>query len=171
MLNGQSTVLQDELLKLDNQLCYALYAASRRVIRAYNDILAELQITYPQYVVLLVLWEWDRTGMITPNYVELGKRVELDAGTLTPILTRLEARGLVIRTIPTTDRRERHISLTKQGRALRRRALRVPLALIERSPLSLTDLVKLRDDLKRLNNGMASAPVGGAVKKRTARAT
>lgn len=146
-----------EMLSLDEHLCYALYVASRRVIRAYAEPLAELGITHPQYLVMLVLWEWDRTGMATPNYLELGRRVDLDSGTLTPLLNRLEARGLITRTAPEHDRRERYVTLTKEGRALRKRAQRVPLALAARSPLPVTELAKLRDALHRLSDGLAQA--------------
>jgi DNA-binding MarR family transcriptional regulator len=143
-------------LQLDNQLCFALHSTSRLVIRGYNALLEELGLTYPQYLVLLVLWEWEATGYETPNYLALGKRLDLDSGTLTPLLNRMEANGLVIRKRPTHDKRERYIKLTRAGRALKRRARKVPTTLVERSPVPLEELVHLRNVLKRLRNALTA---------------
>jgi DNA-binding MarR family transcriptional regulator len=143
------------LLKLDNQVCFALHSTSRLVIRKYQTILEGLGITYPQYLVLLVLWEWEETSFEEPNYLALGKRLELDSGTLTPLLNRMEANGLVVREAPLHDKRERYIRLTKAGRALKRRVRKVPLALLKNSPVPLDELIQLRNALLRLRNALS----------------
>jgi DNA-binding MarR family transcriptional regulator len=143
-------------LQLDNQLCFALHSTSRLVIRGYNALLEELGLTYPQYLVLLVLWEWEENGYETPNYLALGKRLDLDSGTLTPLLNRMEANGLVTRKRPRHDKRERYIKLTRAGRALKRRARRVPVTLVERSPVPLSELIQLRNELRRLRDALTA---------------
>jgi DNA-binding MarR family transcriptional regulator len=143
------------LLQLDNQLCFALHSTSRVVIRKYHAALEAVGVTYPQYLVLLVLWEWERTNWPSPNYLALGKRLDFDSGTLTPLLNRMEANGLIKRTTPAHDRRERHIKLTAAGRALKKRLRRVPLTLIENSPVPLAELLDLRNALLRLRNALA----------------
>ena len=111
-------------LSLDQQLCFALYSASRAMTRAYGPLLEPLGITYPQYLVLLVLWERDAASV-----KELGERLALDSGTLTPLLKRLEQRGLVARARDVDDERVVRVRLTKDGRALRAQARRVPAEL------------------------------------------
>jgi DNA-binding MarR family transcriptional regulator len=139
-------VRTSDALRLDNQLCFALYAASRAMIRAYQPLLEPLELTYPQYLVMLVLWEQDG-----PSVRELGDRLQLDSGTLTPLLKRLEARGLVRRQRDTTDERVVHVTLTDAGRALRRRAQRVPEKLLcALEPLPLKDVASLRERLRQL---------------------
>lgn len=142
-------------LQLDEQVCFALHSTARVVIRQYQELLAEVGITYPQYLVLLVLWEWDRVDWAPRTYLELGKRLDFDSGTLTPLLNRMEASGLIKRVIPLHDKRERHIMLTSAGRALKRRLRRAPLTLIEKSPVPIAELLKLRNALLRLRDGLA----------------
>ena len=142
------------LLQLDNQLCFALHSTSRIVIRKYHAALDAVGITYPQYLVLLVLWEWESVDFPSPNYLALGKRLDFDSGTLTPLLNRMEASGLIKRAIPTYDKRERHIRLTAAGRALKKKLRRVPLTLIENSPVPLAELLDLRNALIRLRNAI-----------------
>lgn len=108
-------------LKLDRQLCFKLYAASRQVVRAYKPMLDALQLTYPQYLVMLVLWEWDELAPSQPTVKALGERLLLDSGTLTPLLKRLQAAGLVERRRSDADEREMHLCLSKEGRELRNR--------------------------------------------------
>lgn len=139
-----------ELLRLDNQLCFALHAAARDVVRAYRPLLGKLGLTYSQYLVLLVLWEWERTHEARPTLNALGARLSLDSGTLTPLLNRLEQRGLVRSRRPRDDQRERVLRLTAPGRRLEARARRVPIELLRCSSLPLGDLLRLRDELKRL---------------------
>jgi DNA-binding MarR family transcriptional regulator len=144
----------DRLLELDNQLCFALHAAARQVVRAYRPVLGELGLTYPQYLVLLVLWGWRRDGEQRPTVSALGERLALDSGTLTPLLTRLERRGLCARTRSPHDERERFVQLTAEGGALEARARAVPLALLRCSTLPLGELLGLRDQLKRLRGAL-----------------
>jgi DNA-binding MarR family transcriptional regulator len=106
----------DQALLLDNQLCFALYSASLAMTKLYKPLLDELGLTYPQYLVMLVLWEGD--GLMVS---ELGQRLYLDSGTLTPLLKRLESAGLVSRMRAAEDERRVHIHLTAAGRTLRER--------------------------------------------------
>ncbi len=116
--------MQDaELLYLDQQLCFRLYTASRLVIRAYQPLLKELDITYPQYLVLMLMWEWRDKEQPSGTVGQLGKRLQLDSGTLTPLLKRMENRGLVQRRRGQEDERERHIELTDKAFAMRQCAL------------------------------------------------
>ncbi|WP_410592046.1 MarR family winged helix-turn-helix transcriptional regulator [Amycolatopsis sp. lyj-23] len=110
--------------RLDEQACFALYAASRAVTDAYRPMLGELDLTYPQYLVLLVLWESDARPV-----KEIGEALYLDYGTLSPLLKRLEANGLVTRTRLPADERTVVVSLTDEGRAVRSRAAGVPSAI------------------------------------------
>ena len=118
-------------LKLDNQLCFPLYAASREVIRRYRPFLEELDLTYTQYITLMVFWE---VGQI--NVKELGKRLYLDSGTLTPLLKSLEAKGYVNRSRSKSDERVLNVELTEAGEALKERAVKIPGCLMEMMPLN-----------------------------------
>ena len=130
-------------LRLDRQLCFALYAASGLVTRAYRPLLEPLGLTYPQYLVMLVLWEQQ------PRTVgELGEALDLDSGTLTPLLKRMEASGLVTRTRDPADERRVRIALTDQGRALRDKAASVPETLACALSLAPEDMVDLRATLQ-----------------------
>ena len=111
----------DELLKLDNQLCFPLYAASKEIIRRYKPLLDKLDITYTQYIVLLVLWEKDQILV-----KDLGSRLYLDSGTLTPLLKKLEAKKIITLSKGEKDGRELVISLTKKGLQLKEQAYEVP---------------------------------------------
>ena len=115
------TSSQDDPLVLDKQICFPLYSAANAVVRAYRPLLAAIDLTYPQYLVMLVLWQHPSL-----NVTELGQKLRLDSGTLTPLLKRLEAKDLVIRARSSEDERVRIISLTKQGRALKKKAQSVP---------------------------------------------
>ena len=155
-LRSPATKLSDSTrLQLDQQLCFALHSTSRLVIRKYHAVLEALGLTYPQYLVMLVLWEWEEANFATPNYLALGKRLDLDSGTLTPLLNRMEASGLITRKTPAHDKRERYIKLTRSGKALKRRARRVPLALLEESPVSLREISELRDALFRFRSAIS----------------
>jgi DNA-binding MarR family transcriptional regulator len=139
---------RDPPLLLDDQLCFALYNASRSLTRAYAPLLEPLGLTYPQYLVLMVLWE--RDGMAVK---QLGERLALDSGTLTPLLKRLEQQGLVERRRGEDDERVVRIHLTADGRGLRAKARKIPTELMcsagydVDSESSMRDVVKLRDDL------------------------
>jgi DNA-binding MarR family transcriptional regulator len=133
-------------LALDRQLCFALYAASRSVVQTYGPLLGELGLTYPQYVALLVLWEADEPMTVGA----IGRRLRLDTGTLTPLLKRLEAMGLVRRTRDTADERRVLVELTDAGGALRDQAASIPRRLIRQTGLSVDEVVDLRARLVEL---------------------
>ena len=136
-------------LSLDRQLCFALYSASRAMTAAYRPILGELNITYPQYLVLLVLWE---EGRITVG--RLGERLQLDSGTLSPLLKRLEANGFVRRERSVDDERIVEVALTPAGRRLERRAQCIPERLFSSTGLSQQDAADLRDAVRRLTDAL-----------------
>lgn len=131
-----------ELLKLDNQLCFALYAASRAIIRTYRDQLEELGLTYPQYLVLTVLWETDALTLTA-----IGRRLRLDSGTLTPLVKRLETSGLVSRNRRSSDEREIEIALTPAGRALQSQAVSVRQAVVRRLGMPEDEIGRLKSEL------------------------
>lgn len=134
-------------LRLDRQLCFALYAASRAVVRAYGPLLDEHGITYPQYVVLLALWG-DRDRVWTVG--ELGHEVRIDGGTLTPLLKRLERDGWVVRRRDPADERRVVIAVTPEGWELRDRVVGVPRSLAGRLGLSLEEGIRLKRTLETL---------------------
>ncbi|RZL88946.1 MAG: MarR family transcriptional regulator [Variovorax sp.] len=142
----------DELLKLDNQLCFAVYSASLAMTRLYKPLLEKLHLTYPQYLVMLVLWE--RDGRMVS---ELGAELSLDSGTLTPLLKRLEANGLVARLRDVADERRVHITLTAAGRKLKARAASVPGCLLAASQCSIPELVDLTRQLQTLRDRVKAA--------------
>ncbi|WXL27998.1 MarR family transcriptional regulator [Ectopseudomonas mendocina] len=113
----------DASLRLDNQLCFKLYAASRLVTRAYQPMLTQLGLTYPQYLVMLVLWEWHQQPSEQPTVKALGARLLLDSGTLTPLLKRLQGQGLLERKRSSADEREVHLALSEAGWSLYAKAL------------------------------------------------
>jgi len=134
-------------LHLDRQLCFALHSASRAVVRAYAPLLDELGLTYPQYLVMLVLWEDPRA---TVSVGDLGGRLQLDSGTLTPLLKRLESAGLVSRHRDEADERRVLIELTAAGVALRQYARHVPAAIARKTGLDLASAKALKADLEHL---------------------
>jgi DNA-binding MarR family transcriptional regulator len=135
----------DDWLKLDNQVCFLLYGASRAVTQLYQPLLEPLGLTYPQYLVLLVLWEEDGASVRT-----LCERLYLDSGTLTPLITRLESAGLMRRARSAADARVVDVHLTAAGKKLKRAARSVPEALLCRLGLPLPELARVRGELKRL---------------------
>ncbi len=142
----------DEMLKLDNQLCFAVYSASLAMTRLYKPLLEKLGLTYPQYLAMLVLWE--RDGIMVS---ELGERLSLDSGTLTPLLKRLEANGLVARIRDVGDERRVHISLTSAGRKLKTRAVGVPACLLAASQCPVDQLVSLTQQVRQLRDRIRAA--------------
>lgn len=127
-------------LDLDAQLCFPLYAATRAVTRRYGELLAEVQLTYPQYLALLALWESEEPLAVG----ELGERLRLDSGTLTPLLKRLESAGLVVRRRDARDERRVLIRLTDDGWALRERVAHVPEQLFASLDFSPAEAHQLR---------------------------
>lgn len=138
-------------MQLDNQLCFKLYAASRAVIRAYKPMLDGLGLTYPQYLVMLVLWEWHQHAPAQPTLKALGQRLQLDSGTLTPLLKRLESLGLVLRRRAALDEREVHLALSERGVALQAQVMPLKAQLIcQFEEAELVELEGLRQRLDRL---------------------
>ena len=137
-----------EQLKLENQICFPLYAVSRLITRTYQPLLEELGITYPQYLVLMVLWERDG---ITVNHIR--EKLVLNTNTVTPLLKRMEQNGLLERVRDTADERKVLVSLTKKGKELREEAVQVPFQLvknIETEDLSETEVLQLKATLNKL---------------------
>jgi len=141
---------QDEALLLDNQLCFALYSASLAMTKLYKPLLDELGLTYPQYLVMLVLWEGD--GLMVS---ELGQRLFLDSGTLTPLLKRLEALGLISRLRDVQDERRVHIHLTAAGRRLKAKAAKVPGCVLAASQCTLPEVTQLTRQVRQLRERLA----------------
>ena len=134
-------------LLLDDQLCFALYAAQRAVTAAYRPLLDSLGLTYPQYLVMLVLWE---RGELTVK--ELAGALRLDYGTVSPLLKRLDAAGLVRRERSALDERSVLVAVTGRGERLRERAECVPSALLAGTRLTADEVTRLREDLRRLTS-------------------
>ena len=134
-----------EALHLDNQVCFPIYAASRLVMQAYRPLLAELGLTYPQYLVMMVLWETDARTVR-----EIGARLYLDSGTLTPLLKRLEKQGLVARNRRVDDDRTVENHLTEAGRELQQSALSIPNELVCNAELDPEQVGSLKKDLNEL---------------------
>jgi DNA-binding MarR family transcriptional regulator len=141
---------------LDDQLCFDLYAASRAVTGRYRPLLEEIGLTYPQYLVMLVLWEHDAASALV-SVKELGAALQLDYGTLTPLVKRMEANGLVRRERRPDDERSVRVVLTEQGAELRERAAGVPPAMREAMGLSPRETDQLRALLRRLTVNVSSA--------------
>jgi DNA-binding MarR family transcriptional regulator len=137
--------MSDQHLRLDNQVCFPLYAAARAMMQAYQPLLAKLGLTYPQYLVLMVLWEEDGISV-----KELGQRLYLDSGTLTPLLKRLAESGLVRRTRASHDERVVEVFLSAEGKRLRKRAEGVPQEVLCKIGVPLEKVLRLRDDVKVL---------------------
>ena len=139
------SLLPKDALLLDNQLCFTLYAASRKVIQLYGPMLKELGLTYTQYITLLVLWEHPALSV-----KELGQYLMLDTGTLTPLLKNMESKGLLTRTRFKQDERVVMIEITPAGEALRADTLRLLPDLLCSTQLESEDMVDMRDRLKDL---------------------
>ena len=139
-------------LQLDNQICFAVYSAAHAFNRVYKPLLDRLGLTYPQYLVMLVLWEHDDVPL-----KDIGERLFLDSGTLTPLLKRLEAADLVNRTRSTEDERQVLIALTPKGQALREKARAVPQAILANSACSLGELSSIKNDIVALRDRLNAA--------------
>jgi DNA-binding MarR family transcriptional regulator len=141
----------DAMLLLDNQLCFALYSASLAMTKLYKPLLDELGLTYPQYLVMLALWETDGVTVS-----QIGERLTLDSGTLTPLLKRLEAAGFITRLRSAEDERRVHIMLTAAGRRLKSRAARIPPCIAAATQCSLPEIVRLTRELRELRGRLAA---------------
>jgi MarR family transcriptional regulator, organic hydroperoxide resistance regulator len=145
-------VSEEEFLRLDRQICFSLHAASRAFNGVYRVVLKELGITYPQYLVMLVLWEQGELPV-----KKLGEYLRLDSGTLSPLLKRLEAAGLVRRERSARDERSVDVRLTEEGTALRERALAVPRRIVSATTFDVDEIRDLRDRLDRLTAALDEA--------------
>ena len=144
---------KNDPLQLDSMLCFAIYAAGHAFTRFYKPRLDAIGLTYPQYLVFLVLWEADDITVKA-----LGDKLFLDSGTITPLLKRLEARGLLRRRRDDEDERQVRILLTDEGRALRAKALAVPLAVGQALGEEPVDVAGLRESLHLLRERLDASP-------------
>ena len=139
------------LLNLDQQLCFALYSASLAMTKAYKPMLAELGLTYPQYLVMLALWQHGPQGVS-----ELADRLRLDSGTLTPLAKRMQVQGLIYRQRSNVDERQVEISLTPAGKKLKSRAEPLPLCIMQLSGCQLPQLESLTRELNGLRDQLVA---------------
>ncbi len=139
-------------LKLENQICFAVYSTAHAFNRIYKPLLEKLGLTYPQYLVMLVLWERDDVPVKT-----IGERLFLDSGTLTPLLKRLEAAGLIRRTRSAKDERQVLIALTPEGYELRDKAKTVPQGVLAASACSVEELLSMKNELVALRDRLNAA--------------
>lgn len=142
-------------LQLDNQLCFALYSSSLAMTKLYKPLLAELGLTYPQYLVMLVLWEQDDLMVSI-----LGDKLSLDSGTLTPLLKRLEVGGFIARRRATDDERRVLVKLTPSGRQLKKQANGIPACVLQASQCTLKTANALTQQIKQLRTNLTAA-IGG----------
>jgi MarR family transcriptional regulator, organic hydroperoxide resistance regulator len=157
------TLVEEDLdpLALERQVCFALAVTNRAVLAVYRPLLEPLGLTHPQYLVMLALWDHHKSNADRPLAVkEIAGALQLDSATLSPMLKRLEALGLVTRTRSAADERATDVELTKAGIHLRRRALKIPPAVVDRLGVGLDELELLHDVLTRVN---AAALAAGAL--------
>ncbi|MFS0788833.1 MarR family transcriptional regulator [Shouchella sp. 1P09AA] len=140
--------MKNEMLRLDNQICFPLYAVNKELTRRYRPLLEKLNVTYPQYLVLLVLWEHDEMSIKA-----LGEHLQLDSGTLTPMLKRMEENQLIDRIRSKKDERVVKVMLTKQGKNAEKQALSIPMEFLEQTNLNESELIQLRNLLDKMIKG------------------
>lgn len=151
MTTADPAPMLEDPLALDRQVCFALAVASREVIALYRPVLEPLGLTHPQYLVMLALWDRDQRSLR-----DLADTLALDPGTLSPLLKRLEAAGLIRRERHSDDERLLAITLTPEGRRLRRQAEKVPAQIVERLGLPISDLLHLNEVLRRVIQAAAA---------------
>ncbi|WP_026565803.1 MarR family winged helix-turn-helix transcriptional regulator [Bacillus sp. UNC41MFS5] len=139
--------MENNQLKLEDQICFKIYSAEREITKLYRNLLEELDVTYPQYLVLLVLWE-EKSATVK----ELGQKLFLDSGTLSPMLKRMEGNNLIERRRSIEDERTVIISLTKKGEDLKDKAQCIPSKLLENLPLDMKELKNLNQTLSTILN-------------------
>lgn len=142
----------DVPLQLGNQLCFAIYSTAHAFNRFYRPLLDRLGLTYPQYLAMLVLWEEDGLSV-----KEIGERLFLDSGTLTPLLKRLQTAGLLKRTRSSEDERQVIVALTAQGEALKEKARAIPHSILAASQCSVAELVALKSQIVSLRDKLNAA--------------
>jgi DNA-binding MarR family transcriptional regulator len=145
--------MSDDLLALENQVCFGLAVAARSVIALYRPVLEPLSLTHPQYLVMLALWERDPRTL-----KDLSETLQLEPATLSPLLKRLESTGYIERKRSTTDERSLEVTLTTEGRALRAEAERIPHRIVERLGLPVGDLENLRSSLHAIISAAVRTP-------------
>lgn len=145
-------VQTDDPLALDRQVCFALAVANRAVLAVYRPLLEPMGLTHPQYLVMLALW-----GKAPMAVKEIGRALQLDSPTLSPLLKRLEVSGLITRTRSRADERQLDVDLTAAGAALRREAEKIPPAVVAKLGVSLAELQELHDVLARVNEAAQRA--------------
>jgi DNA-binding MarR family transcriptional regulator len=145
----------DAMLRLDNQLCFALYSASLAMTKLYKPLLDPLGLTYPQYLVLLCLWEEDGLAVS-----ELGQRLSLDSGTLTPLLKRMEAAGWLRRERSTADERRVQVHLSEAGLALKARATAIPTCILEAAQCGVSEVLDLTRRVQHLRDRLKQTATG-----------
>ena len=151
MENENQTVQNEyDALKLENQLCFPLYACSKEIVRLYKPFLDKLDLTYTQYITMMVFWEYGEM-----NVKELGKKLFLDSGTLTPVLKKLEAKEFITRSRSKKDERNLIVSITKKGRELRELAKEVPSKMACKFILAQKDAAELYKILHKLMNNFS----------------
>ena len=152
------TTTEIDPLALERQVCFALSITNRAVLAVYRPLLEPLGLTHPQYLVMLTLWDHQKSGQRKPLSVkEIAATLQLDSATLSPMLKRLEALGLITRTRNAVDERSTDVTLTKDGAALRRRALAIPPAVVARLGVDMNELQHLHEVLTRINAAALSA--------------
>ena len=146
-----TALTSDQALKLDHQLCFALYSASLAMTKLYKPLLDDMGLTYPQYLAMLALWEQDGLAVS-----DLGERLHLDSGTLTPLLKRLETAGLLSRLRDVQDERRVLIRLTTAGRQLKKRAARIPGCILQATQCDVTEVLQLTRQVQALRDRLVA---------------
>jgi DNA-binding MarR family transcriptional regulator len=155
-----SAVSEDvDPLALERQVCFALAVANRAVLAVYRPLLAPLGLTHPQYLVMLALWDHAKSSAEPLSVKAIATLLQMDSATMSPMLKRLEALGLIDRTRSTADERATDVTLTKSGTALRRQALKIPAAVVQRLGADLAELEELHRVLTAINSAALAAGV------------
>ena len=160
--NAQNNDSRYDSIRLGNQICFPLYACAKEIVRQYRKPLEALNLTYTQYIVMMVLWEF---GGMTEG--ELGRKVQLDSGTLAPLLKRLDNQGLIRRMRPEGNERKLFLSLTEEGEALKERALEVPCAMQDCIGLSREEMEQLKALLDKALQSMNLAAAAETKSRQT----
>src|SRR5258705_1830678 len=157
---AKAVVEEVDPLALERQVCFALAITNRAVLAVYRPVLEPLGLTHPQYLVMLTLWDNRKSDQELLSVKDIAALLQMDSATLSPMLKRLQAQGLITRTRSVVDERTTHVELTQAGIRLRRRALKIPPAVVERLGVDLTELERLHEVLTGIN---AAALAAGAL--------
>ena len=154
---GKGVATDIDPLSLERQVCFALAVTNRAVLAVYRPLLEPLGVTHPQYLVMLALWDNAKADGQPLSVKDIAALLQMDSATLSPMLKRLQAQGLITRERSTADERTTHVELTVKGRNLRKQALKVPPAVVERLGVELAELEDLHAVLTRINTAALSA--------------